>query len=88
MTFDRNGNKVSVGSLVEVNKINSAFIATLPDDEASKVITMLNEVFEVYEIDDYDQAWVEKTWHMNASESDSHSIALKSGEMEIVQKLD
>jgi hypothetical protein len=46
---------------------------------------MVGEVFEVYEIDEYGAAWVEKAW-LNESGDYSHgdSLALDAHEMEVV----
>ncbi|GAB5415591.1 MAG: hypothetical protein Cons2KO_31940 [Congregibacter sp.] len=80
---DRNGKEVSVGSRVKVVEIDPEFLDTLPEDEKRDVASMLNEVFEVYDIDEYGQAWVEKWWHISEDESMSHSVALSSSEMEV-----
>jgi len=39
--------------------IDPKVIASLADDELSNVTSMLNEVFEVYELDENNLAWVE-----------------------------
>ena len=53
----------------------------LPADEWNDLVTMVGEVFEVYEIDQYGSAWVEKVW--TGDGLSSHSIALASHEMEV-----
>ncbi len=45
---------------------------------------MIGEVFEVYEIDEWGSAWVEKSWRTDGQESRSHSLALDALEMEVV----
>jgi hypothetical protein len=41
-------------------------------------------VFEVYEIDEYGTAWVEKSWGEGNGQSRSHHLSLDSDEMEVV----
>jgi hypothetical protein len=49
------------------------------------VLSMIGEIFEVEEIDEYGQPWIRKSWP-NESEGKchSHSIALEPYEMELV----
>lgn len=84
MPVDKNGNEVKVGSLVRVLKIDQSLIAVLPDEEVDDVKSMLNDVLEVYEIDEYDGAWVEKWWDRGEGKTGSHSLSLSSLEMELV----
>lgn len=77
-TKDRDGNSIVVGSNVRVLSIPTL---NLEPDEAERVQSMLGDVLEVYEIDPYGQAWVEKWWHLDSGESTSHSLALHSYEM-------
>ncbi|MBV1911692.1 MAG: hypothetical protein KUG78_20535 [Kangiellaceae bacterium] len=84
MPKDINGKEVQVGSGVKVIHIDAKFLTSLPEDEKENVASMLNEALEVYEIDEYNQAWVEKWWHTSNGESLSHSLALSSNEMELV----
>lgn len=84
MPVDRNGNEVKVGSLVRVISIDSSLTDVLPAEEASDVNSMLNEVLEVYEVDEYGCAWVEKWWDRGGGRIESHSLSLSSSEMELV----
>jgi hypothetical protein len=60
-------------------------LESLPHDEIEDVRSMIGEVFEVYEIDEYGSPWVEKSWHFPEDDKyKSHSIALDSNEMELV----
>jgi hypothetical protein len=82
---DRNGRDVAVGSRVRVVALSQSFIESLPEDERDDVNSMVGQVFEVYEIDDYGSPWVEKGWHTEAGEAyRSHSLALSADEMEVV----
>lgn len=80
---DRNGKDVHVGSRVKIIAIDPRFLESLPNDEKEDVASMLNEVFEVYEIDEYGQSWVEKGWAEPGGDYRSHSLALSSSEMEL-----
>jgi len=44
---------------------------------------MVGETFEVYEIDEYGSAWMEKVWTQPGGLR-THSLALASHEMEVV----
>ena len=84
MTKDKNGKKVQVGSKVKVTNIDHKFISSLPKEEQSDVASMLNEIFEIYEIDQYGQAWVEKQWVRGEDQIESHSLALSPFDMELI----
>ena len=82
---DRHGRPVRVGTRVRVLEIAEALRDSLPPEEWPELQTMLGEVFEVYEIDEYGSAWVEKEWLTDDGDvSHSHSLALDSHEMEVV----
>ena len=85
MVRDRKGNKVQVGSKVKITYTDPKFLASLPENERKDVTSMLDEVLEVYEIDEYGQAWVEKEWDRGNGVYESHSLALLPSEMEIVK---
>lgn len=72
---DTNGNIVQVGTRVRVLSLSGRWLEELPGDEKDDVLSMIGEVFEVEEIDEYGQPWVRKQ---------SHSVALASSEMEVV----
>ncbi len=82
---DRNGRPVNVGSLVRIIHIDEAVIKSLPENEKQNVESMLNQVFEVYEIDEYEQAWVEKKRHYGEEKIESHSLGLSSQEIELIK---
>jgi hypothetical protein len=73
---DTNGNIVQVGTRVRVLSLSGKWLDELPTDEKDDVLSMIGEVFEVEEIDEYGQPWVRKR---------SHSVALASDEMEVVR---
>ncbi|WP_293265969.1 hypothetical protein [Neptunomonas sp.] len=84
MPVDINGNTVKVGSKVRVLHIDPKITEYLPEEEVTDLDSMLNEVLEVYEIDEYDCAWVEKWWDRGDGQTESHSLSLSSAEMELV----
>ena len=73
---DRNRKKVLVGSRVRVVAIAAFLERDLPPEEWECVRSMLGEVFEIYEIDEWGGAWVQYQ---------SHSLSLESDEMELVE---
>ncbi len=78
------GTRVLVGSKVRVLKIRQSVLERLSDDEAERVKSMEGEVFEVYEIDEWGGAWIMKWWHPTKSTALSHSLGLRSEEMEVI----
>ncbi len=82
-TIDKKGSVVRVGTKVKVLEISPSLLSQLDDNEKPYVRSMQGEVFTVYEIDEYGQAWVEKWWRKNEPGSFSHSLGLSPAEMEI-----
>lgn len=81
---DKHGNVVSVGTHVRLLELSGQWLEQLPHDEKADVLSMIGEVFEIEEIDEYGQAWVRKSWFDSAGGMcSSHSIGLESHEMEI-----
>jgi len=84
---DKYGRSVVIGSRVRVLELSSNFLASLPPDEIEDVRSMIGEVFEVYEIDEYGSPWVEKIWNYpDNDQCSSHSLALATDEMELVDE--
>ena len=82
---DKNGNIVQVGARVRLLCLSGNWLDELPTDEKADVLSMIGEVFEVEEIDEYGHPWIRKSWPNEAEgECHSHSIALESHEMELV----
>jgi len=83
--IDRNGVTVQVGSRVRVLSLAGDWYQRLPADERVLVDSMIGEIFEVEEIDQYGQPWVCKRWpDEDAGTCQSHSIALEPTEMLLV----
>ena len=82
---DRHGQPVGVGTRVRVLELPSFLKRDLPAEEWMDIQSMIGEVFEVYEIDEYGAAWVEKWWQVDDDGCHSHSLALAAHEMEVVQ---
>jgi hypothetical protein len=83
MAHDRNGRPVDVGTRVRVVRLDSALEQRLPPNEWQDVASMIGHVFEVYEVDEHDAAWVEREWLVADGERMSHSVALAPDEMEV-----
>jgi hypothetical protein len=84
---DRNGNAVGVGTRVRLLSLSGQWLNDLPHDERDRVLSMIGEVFEVEEIDEYGQPWVRKSWpNEEEGTCQSHSIALNADEMEVVNE--
>lgn len=76
-----------VGSKVRLLGLQGNWYDDLPPDEKIDVDSMINEVFEVEEIDEYGMPWISKSWPNEAEGTcNSHSIALASHEMELVDE--
>jgi hypothetical protein len=83
--IDRNGNVVCVGARIRLVALSGNWLDELPDDEKPDVLSMIGEVFEVEEIDQYGHPWIRKSWPNEAEGTcHSHSIALEPQEMELV----
>ena len=84
-TRDRTGNIVSVGTRVRLLSLSGQWLEELPAEEKQDVLSMIGEVFEVEEIDEYGHPWVRKSWpNEDEGKCHSHSIALEPHEMELV----
>jgi len=80
---DRHGPPVNVGTRVRVLEIQPSLNRDLPPEEWQDPQSMVGEVFEVYEIDEYGSAWVEKVGD-EGERHHSHSLALDPHELEVV----
>jgi hypothetical protein len=83
---DKSGRPVKVGSKVRILGLSESFLGRLPGDEVEDVRSMIGEILEVYEIDDYGSPWVKKWWRLPGGRSFSHSLALASSETEVVDE--
>lgn len=80
--IDCNGTLVSVGAQVRVLALSGSWYDALPPEERVLVESMIGEVFEIEEIDEYGQPWVRKSWpNEEEGTCQSHSIALEPREM-------
>lgn len=81
---DIHGEPVYVGSRVRVLKISDAILSQLPDSEAEAARAMEGDILEVYEIDEWGGAWVEKSWHEADGTPVSHALGLGPEQMEVI----
>jgi len=82
---DRNGAEVSVGTRIRIVSLSGGWLDELPPDKHARVMSMIGEVFEVEEFDDYGHPWVSKTWPIDGEFVFSHSLALDAAEMELAE---
>ena len=83
-TQDVNGAPVRVGTRIRVLAISPSVLSQLPQSEADCARSMEGETFEVYEVDEWGGAWVEKRWRAADGTSTSHSLGLGPNQMEVV----
>jgi hypothetical protein len=84
---DKDGREVRVGSKVRLLGLSGKWYEELPPDEKADVNSMINEVFEVEEIDEYGMPWISKSWpNEEEGKCHSHSIALECQEMMLVDE--
>ena len=81
---DRLGQTVAIGTRVRVLEVSPYLKDRVPVDEGQRLETMVGEVFDVYEIDEYGWAWVEKWFESGENVRYSHCLALAANEMEVV----
>lgn len=88
MAQDAYGRPVLQGTRVRLLSLSGEWFDNLPADEKADVLSMIGEVFEVTEIDEYGYPWIGKSWP-DATEGKwrGHSIALESQEMEVVDEV-
>jgi hypothetical protein len=81
MVFDKNNNEVKIGSWIKILFIEPGFISTFPYNIAKTLKAMINNTYEVIEIE-HGKAIV----HQSFDEVHSLSLALASEETELVNK--
>lgn len=85
LPIDRNGKRVFPGARVRVVELSGRWFDELLPDEKSDVSSMIGEIFEIVEIDEFGHPWVRKSWVGVADGTyREHWVALESQEMEIV----
>lgn len=83
---DRSGKPIHVGARVRLLSLSGNWLEELPLNEKQDVLSMIGEVFEVEEVDEYGHPWIRKAWPNEAEgRCHSHSIALEPHEMELVE---
>jgi hypothetical protein len=83
-TADRNGLPVRVGTRVRVVAISKSVLERVERTDREQIESMVGETFEVYEVDSWGGAWVEKWWRESEDKASSHSLGLRPAEMEVV----
>jgi hypothetical protein len=83
--IDKHGRVVRVGARVRLLLVSETLLRDLPKDEVADLRSMVGEIFEVVEIDEYGKPWIGKGWSSSeGGQYRGHSIALDSDEMELV----
>ncbi len=85
-TVDRSGRSVIVGSMVRVLTIDPSVFEDIAQEEVPRIHSMLGEELEVYEVDQWVSAWVEKWWREGEGQSTSNSLALDPSDMELLRR--
>jgi hypothetical protein len=85
-TKDRSGLAVRVRDRVRVVTLADEFLQSLPEDEQSLIASMIGEILEVDEIDQWGSAWVAKYWPREDGNFDAHGVGLASTEMELISE--
>lgn len=84
---DKHGRVVAIGSRVRLIQLPSSLLSELPKDEVEALRSMVGEIFEVTEIDEYGKPWIGKAWSSpEEGQYAGHSLALDSEEMELVDE--
>ena len=73
-----------VGTRVRLLTLPIGVLDPLSESEAKDVQSMVGQTFDVEEIDEHGCAWVTRWWHIDTSNSNSHSLSLSSENMEVV----
>lgn len=73
-----------MGTRVRVLRISDSVLSQLSESEAEAARAMEGEILEVYEIDDWGGAWVEKSLRARDGTTVSHSLGLGPTQMEVV----
>jgi hypothetical protein len=82
---DVTGKSVSLGDKVRVLSLSGQWLDDLPTEEKSDLLSMIGEIFEIEEIDQYGYPWIRKSWpNETEGKCHSHSLALEPHEMELV----
>jgi hypothetical protein len=84
---DKHGRPVTVGARVRLLELSPRFFESLPAEEVEDIRSMIGEVFEVKEVDQYGCVWIEKGWHFpEEGQYIGHSLAPDPHEIELVDE--
>lgn len=79
------GNTVKVGTPVRLLPLSGQWLEELPAEEKNDAISMIGQIFEVEDVDEYGKPWVRKSWPNEAEgRCHAHAVALEADEMEAV----
>jgi len=81
---DRHGRPIAVGDIVRIVSLSQEFIENFSEQDQVLIQSMQGKLFKIYGIDEYGQPWVNKEYHDELGQPQSHIIALDPDEMEKV----
>ncbi len=84
--LDRNGQTVEQGDWVRLLAIRPSILKKLAGSELADVVSMQNQVLEVFDIYDDGLVWVSLSWVRENGETEFHCIAVDSDSIELVRK--
>lgn len=82
--IDRHGKPVAVGDIVRIVTLSQEFINQFPEEDRILIESMIGKFFKIYGVDELGQPWVNKEWHDETGQLQSHSIALDPDEMDLM----
>lgn len=84
--LDINGCQIELGTRARILSLSDQWLNDLPVEEKNAVMSMVSEIFEFEEIDQYSNPWVRRYWPYEAEgKCHSHLVALEQHEMEEVK---
>ena len=82
-SYESMENAIKVGDKIKILRISKEFLRKLPDDEISELKTMIGEIHEVIEIEEWGGVWVEKEFAGDSENQVSyHKLCLAPEEIE------
>ena len=83
---DCNGNAVFTGDKIKLLKLSESLLSEIPEEEAMILESMIGKIFQIDEIDEFGNTWVNLCVYHGKGMNECHSYNLDSGEMELIQK--
>ena len=84
--LDRNGKIVEQGDFVRLLSIRPSILKKLTGSELADVVSMQNQILEVFDVYDDGLVWVSLNWIKENGTTEFHCIAVDSNSIELVRK--